>query len=270
MTSRALRAMGSEWFVEADAALDGVAALLEAWEAALSRFRPQSSLSTLNRDRVVEDPVLAQVIGLAMEGWSRTEGAFDPRLGGPLAALGYDRDLAAVRAPVPRAAPLPRLRVEVDGARVRLDGEGDLDLGGIGKGWAVDRLYEVLRRGGARQVLVDGGGDIRGDVGAIGVPGGHAARLPGAVATSAAEGRAWTDASGARRWHLLDPATGAPVVGDLASATVCAPTAVEAEIWAKAVLVRPEWIARLPATAARLLVVDRRGDVWVTREWEEA
>lgn len=151
MRARSFRAMGTGWWVACDRTelMDGVPQQVDVLEDRLSRFRPTSALSRLNRDRTVEDPVLAEVVSLALQMRERTSGAFDPTLGGVLVALGYDRDFR-VLGPAVAVHPVPtgRLGVTVDGDRVDLDGKGDLDLGGIAKGWAVDRIHR--RRGRAR------------------------------------------------------------------------------------------------------------------------
>jgi len=71
-------------------------ALVHDLEARLSRFRPDSALSRLNRERAATCPTLAAVTPLALGLRDRTGGAFDPTLGAGLCALGYDRSFARV------------------------------------------------------------------------------------------------------------------------------------------------------------------------------
>ena len=121
-----------------------------------------------------------------------------------------------------------------------------IDFGGIGKGWAVDRLGAMLGSPG----LVNGGGDIY----AAGSPADAPAWLVGVedpfasgrdldvlavsdrgVATSSRLKRRWL---GDGRWlhHLIDPRTGAPSRSDVAQATVIAPSALLADYHAKVAL----------------------------------
>ena len=119
-----------------------------------------------------------------------------------------------------------------------------IDSGGLGKGLFADLLadepaahpgYVVncagdLRIGGAHarpvQVADPFGGAIL-----------HTfAVTAAAAATSGISARAWRDASGVPAHHLLDPATGRPAFTGVVQATALAPTALEAEIRAKAAL----------------------------------
>jgi thiamine biosynthesis lipoprotein len=113
-----------------------------------------------------------------------------------------------------------------------------LDLGGIAKGWTVDRAAEDALAEGCSWIVVNAGGDLRvaGDAPAIEVgvedplqPEEHLLRLrlsEGGIATSSVAKRSWGDGL----HHLIDPATGAPVSGDVQQVTAWAPTCAEAEI----------------------------------------
>ncbi|MEZ4237367.1 MAG: FAD:protein FMN transferase [Myxococcota bacterium] len=277
MTGRGFRAMGTAWWVWCDRAdlLDGVPAGVAALEARLSRFRDGSALRRLQRDGAVEDAVLAEVVRLALRMRDWSGGAFDPAVGSALVALGYDRDhrsLADAPAAPARPAPLA-LQVDVDGDVVTVRGPGALDLGGIAKGWAVDQVHDALRQQGAREILVDGGGDLRasGRRFAIGVGDDHALPLSdGAIATSSVSVRTWTDAAGRRLHHVIDPATALPAASSVVTATVRAPDAATADALATAILVRPDLLPRLGELSAAAWVVDRAGICWETPSWGEA
>jgi thiamine biosynthesis lipoprotein len=282
MSALTFRAMGTDWWASCDrpALLAEVEGLVRALEARLSRFLAGSALSRLNRERRCEDPLLAAVVREAEALRRRTGGAFDPRLGARIAALGYDRDLPEVaRSPapaLPRGAP-ERPEVQLRGHEVRLTGAGALDLGGIAKGWAVDAAHDLLRERGAAWALVDGGGDLRGSGRrhVIGVGGGHAVALEGAaleggaVATSSTQRRRWPGPGGERH-HLLDPDTGLPAGGGLVAASVRAPTAALADALATALIARPSLAPALSGLGAAALVTDRDGQRWATAGWEAA
>jgi thiamine biosynthesis lipoprotein len=113
-----------------------------------------------------------------------------------------------------------------------------LDLGGIGKGYAVDRACSLLARAG--DCLVNAGGDLAaagGRAWPVGVEtdaGSITLELrSAALATSGRDRRRWRR-GGKERHHLIDPRTGCPADTDLLRVTVVAASAVEAEVLAKA------------------------------------
>ena len=186
----------------------------ERLEAPLSRFRPESELSRLNREGAIDaGPDLARVVALALEARERTGGRFDPTLHDALVAAG-------LRPHVRRAPPgRPRRRtppprggaVHLDGGRIELEPGVRLDLGGIGKGYAAERTAELLASAGP--CLVDAGGDIalRGVPAAglwpVGVGALTLGLERGGVATSGRDRRRWRR-GGAEQHHLIDPRTG--------------------------------------------------------------
>jgi thiamine biosynthesis lipoprotein len=155
-----------------------------------------------------------------------------------------------------------------------------LDFGGIAKGWAADEAAKMLAKYGP--ALVDAGGDIavRGTqdrqvdwpvgVDAPAIPNFPGPTSPdglldllairsGGVATSGRDYRRWQQ-DGAWRHHIIDPRTEQPAETDVMTATVIAPTACEAEIAAKVVLLLGSndglaWLDARPSMAG-LLVLD--------------
>jgi thiamine biosynthesis lipoprotein len=231
------------------AALAAARAEFARLEALLSRFRPGSELSRLNRERrLCAGPDLVRVVGRALELRGRTGGRFDPTVGRAVRACGYDRTFADVprddRRPLPPRAPA--------GGTVAVDGDGwiglgpgaDLDLGAIAKGDAADRACAIAARAGA--CLVNAGGDIavsgpRADGPwpiAVPAPGPelvlHLER--GALATSGTDRRRWRR-GGRPAHHAIAPATGLPSATDLVRATAVAATCAEADALATALLV---------------------------------
>jgi thiamine biosynthesis lipoprotein len=118
----------------------------------------------------------------------------------------------------------------------------EIDFGGLGKEYAVDKSAELLRQASAISVLINFGGDIGvtqpridGQPWMVGIENveqeGQAVKLlqlkEGAIATSGDSKRfVWVD--GKRRGHILDPRTGWPVEGAPRSVTVAARTCTEA------------------------------------------
>jgi thiamine biosynthesis lipoprotein len=230
-------------------------------EGRWSRFLGTSEVSRLTaaagRPVVVSADTLL-LVRRAVEGWARTGGLFDPTVERGMVALGYDRDLALVRAGpaigAPVATPAPGCAgIEVDPvlSAVRLPAGTGLDPGGIGKGLAADLVTADLLATGAAGCLVNVGGDLRTRGSARGADGWvvtvpdpfqedrelmRAAVGDAAVATSSRLTRRWV-AGGQEFHHLLDPVTGAPVEGDVVAATVVAAEGWLAEVLSKAVVV---------------------------------
>lgn len=261
--------------------------LLEAIDARLSRFRPDSELARLNADPRLTVPasaLLRAAVGAALWAAERTRGLADPTLLGDLEGAGYTRSLAAgpcvalteAIAEAPPHAPAGRR----PGARwraVRIDNRAGtitrppglrIDTGGTTKGLAADAAARVLA--GARRLVIDCGGDLRVAVAPGAAPfvvavehpisGERAATLRvarGGVATSGLARRLWRGPDGRPAHHLLDPATGAPAWTGVISATARAPTALEAEALAKAALLGgPAGARRVLARLGGVLVHD--------------
>ncbi len=240
MERHEFHAMGTtvECLLDADRR-DGFArveAEFERLEALLSRFRPDSELSRLNRQGSVEaGPDLLRVTVLAVEARERSGGLFDPTVLDAVVAAGYDRSFELVPADGPAANGGARCGGDIRfaGDSIELEPGTHLDLGGIAKGYAVDRAAELLAAYGP--CLVNAGGDlaVRGGSWPVGVDGSVTLELTrGAIATSGRDRRRWSR-GGEERHHLIDPATGRPAESGLLRVTVVAPTAVEAEVLAK-------------------------------------
>lgn len=237
----------------ADATVDA-RALVGYLESRWSRFLASSDISRLNAaggQTTAVAPETLAVVNDAITWWLATNGRFDPTVFDALLAAGYDRDRALGHGPITRGAPAPGctgIEIDAEAGTLRLPPGVGLDLGGIGKGWAVDFVAGSLRHleGG----LVDLGGDLRvwgrppeGDGWPIAVEdqrdGSTVVLLwlaDGAVATSSTLGRSWRDGDRAAH-HLIDPSSGRPVDGELVAVTVVAGTAAAAEVLAKAALV---------------------------------
>ncbi|MEU8267859.1 FAD:protein FMN transferase [Sphaerisporangium sp. NPDC049002] len=148
---------------------------------------------------------------------------------------------------------------------------GRLDPSGMVKGWAVERVSEMLAEAGASRHSVNGGGDVRvrgeaapGRPWGVGVA--HPLR-PGALAT-VIQGRdlaVATSGVAERGAHIVDPHTGAPATA-LASVTVVAETLTRADAMATAAFAMGEaardWAGGLPGLEA--FAVTRSGAVWWT------
>ena len=276
MRTHAFRAMSTEWWLGAcdDADLGAAESLVREAEARYSRFRPDSLLAELNRVREVHDQELADLLQTALRLTLVTSGAFDVGIGRAINAAGYDRSFELLGRTGTAARIVLRRRdavtVQVTDDVIRLMGDGTVDLGGIAKGWTVDRVATAFEQSGCHDYLVDGGGDIRvaghderGDPWTVGVAEGLAVQMEqGAICTSSTRKRRWRSA-GEDAHHIIDPDIGAPSRGSAVEAVVIAPRAATADALATALIAAPDrGLAGLrPMAASALLLRDGRWEM---------
>lgn len=280
MQRHAFEAMGTsveclldaEGSPESRGALEAAEAEFRRLEDIFSRFRPETELSRLNEAGSLEvGPEMLEVTELALAARVRTGGRFDPTVHDALVAAGYDRPFAqlgdaASAGPNGEYPGGGAISIDWDLSLIEL-GEGvHLDFGGIAKGYTVDRACDVLDPSGP--CLVNAGGDlaIRGvpaeGAWAVGVETAEGTVTlgleRGAIATSGTDRRRW-GRPGDERHHLIDPGTGRPAESDIVRVTVAAGTAVDAEVFSKALF--------LAGSSAATAEADRLGipSVFVTR-----
>ncbi|WP_332739298.1 FAD:protein FMN transferase [Hydrogenophaga sp.] len=263
--------MGTRWSASVDAGntLDlaalhqHLAAAVEQVDQQMSPWKPDSDLMRLNRapvDDWVELPAeILEVLGCALDVQRLSAGAFDPCVGALVNAWGFGAVRDAPDAQAIRAArqSMPRTAhgcLELDGlkGRARKRAPFQIDLCGIAKGYAVDRMVTVLRQHGVRSALAALDGELRAVGGqASGVPWAVALERPEdgrravhgvieledlAVATSG-DYRRYVKVGDARLAHTMDTRRCAPVNNAVASVTVLARTCMQADAWATALLV---------------------------------
>lgn len=144
-------------------AVDAAFAEIEQIHARMSFHEPDSDVSRLNREAfhrpVTVDPCTAEVLRLARQMGEHSRGRFDITVAAQLV------DWGLLPAPDYPHRPDPRgcwRDVELlAGGAVRFHRAVWIDLGGIAKGYAVDRAVECLHRWGAPQCSVNAGGDLR-------------------------------------------------------------------------------------------------------------
>jgi thiamine biosynthesis lipoprotein len=270
-------------------------AFIRSFAARLSRFDACSEVHALNSDlrsEVPTSPLLRTAIAAGLWAAERTGGLVDPTLVPALERAGYARSRegatpaplrdALCHAPSRRPARPHRdalwRSVEIDhsAGTIRRPPGVRIDTGGTGKGLAADAV--ARRLAGYSRFAVDCGGDI-----AVGGPaaranpylidvqhpltGEVAHRIPlgrGGIATSGIDVRVWRRADGSFAHHLIDPSTGEPAWTGLVSATVAAPSALEAETLAKqALLLGPLQAPAVLAHAGGGVLVHDSGDVQV-------
>lgn len=217
------RAMGCDWQLLGEGRLPEeelralIAGVLERWEQVLSTWRPDSDLSRHNRGEPATAD-LSRVLRLAERYRAETGGAFDHRMLSQLTAAGFG------------------------------PGGSGIDLSSIGKGFAVDRVTEILQQHGLRRFVFSLAGEVRAGEGSW--PVGIESPVPGAeednrtvelssraLATSGNYRQGRKNPDGMISSHILDPATGLPVLRPPSGVTVIAEDAASASAWATALFV---------------------------------
>lgn len=251
-------------------------------ERILSDYDPTSELSQLSAAAPTPKPVavgddLWAVLERADEFQAASAGAFDVTVG-PLTTLWRQ---ARRSGRMPRPDKLATARAAVGGSALVLDRESRsvslvrpgmrLDLGGIGMGYAADRVLAVLAARGIASALVDASGDVVVSAPPPGRPGwiievaglepDQAAAEPlvlaHAAVTTSGDARQAVEIEGRRYSHIVDPRTGLGVEGP-AAVTVIAADGVTADAVATAASVvghaaGAELIGRVPGSAARFV-----------------
>lgn len=226
------------------------------FESRFSRFKEESELSALNRSVIcqVSDDLLEMML-LCQEYHQETDGIFDPTILPVLEQEGYQMSFGTTHFGQPILLPKNTRRfswvdIHIDAVSKTISKPLDcrIDLGGIGKGYIVDRVARMLSVY-YQNFLVDAGGDMY-------VAGGNRdANLPyfavdienafeteasaglllisdRAVATSGVNRRRW-QVGEREKSHLIDVKKNKSVVGDILTATVIAPSVVRADVFAK-------------------------------------
>ncbi|HUK19460.1 MAG TPA: FAD:protein FMN transferase [Bryobacteraceae bacterium] len=287
-------AMGSTYTVElygydrvkmeaaADAALEEARRLDEL----LSNYKPESEWSQVNRlaaERPLRiSPELFQLLSACVEYSRRSEGAFDISVGPLMKVWGFYKGTGHLPHRAEVAAAMAKVgyrHIHLDAAAgtVWFDRPGvELDPGGIGKGYAVDRMVDILKQDGVTTALVAGSGS---SIYGLGAPPGQPQGWPVEIkdpwdtrktvaqvflkdmsmSTSGsyekffrAEGRIYA--------HIMDPRTGFPAQGSVA-VSVVTPRTIDSEAWAKPYFVNGrQWAAKHKPKDFRVFFCEDRTD----------
>jgi thiamine biosynthesis lipoprotein len=267
-----------------EAVVEIVLAGLDEVERACSRFRGDSELAGLTPGTRRLSPMLADLVGTALDAAEASGGLVDPTVGSAVEGLGYDRSIELLPAdgdPVRLVHDVPGWRrVQLHGDQLELPRNVRLDLGATAKARAADLLVRRAAETVGVGVLVELGGDIA--TSGPAPDGGwqvlvqdtdedapcQVSLAPGwSLATSSTVRRAWRR-GGIRVHHIVDPRTAAAAAPVWRSATVTAPTCVEANTASLAAVVlgreAAAWLAVRGFTAR---LVDRRHRVVRVGGW---
>jgi FAD:protein FMN transferase len=289
--SREEAIMGTRIYVElwtedaakGEAAIDAVMAEMRRIDDLMSHYKPESQLSQINA-RAAQEPVqvdkeLFDLIKLSTHFSEITEGAFDITYASVGHLYDYPHHVHPTEEQIKAALPGVNWRnMLLDPVKhtVRYERPGmRIDLGGIGKGYAVDRCIAILQARGFQHALVSAGGDSRiigdrmGRPWLIGIRNPDdkqkvITRIPitnSAMSTSGDYER-YFDEGGIRYHHIIDPRTGHSA-SKVRSATILGPTATETDGMSKTAFVLGpekalEIINRMPQYDAVFVTPDGR------------
>jgi thiamine biosynthesis lipoprotein len=219
----------------------------------MSNYKPESELSAINREAashpVVVEPGLFHLLEISVHRSEETDGAFDITVGPLMKSWGFFRGRARLPTPAEISQVLKRvgyqhLKLDAERRTIRFDEAGvEIDLGGIAKGYAVDRAVQILRSNGITSALVSSGTS---SIYALGSPPGahgwkitvrdpYDAQKPAdifhlqnySLSTSGSYEK-FFEIGGRNYCHIMNPHTGWPVEGVLSTA-VLAPTATDTD-----------------------------------------
>jgi thiamine biosynthesis lipoprotein len=237
-----------------DAALDEAQRL----DRLLSNYRPQSEWSAVNRSAaggpVKVSPELFQLLSACLVYSRESEGAFDITVGPLMKIWGFYKSSGHVAPKSDVQAALTKVgyrHIHLDEAAqtVRFDRAGvEMDPGGIGKGYAVDRMVEVLKAKGVERALVAGSSSSIYGLGAppdqpegweVSIRDPHNPRrgiaqvyLKDMSLSTSGSYEKFFEADGRTYSHIMDPRTGYPAQGTV-SVSVVTPRTIDSEAWAK-------------------------------------
>lgn len=283
MGTRIVVEVWSEDKEKGNACIDAVLDEMRRIDANMSTYKPDSELSRVNAE-AAKRPVkvsreLFDLLKQAIEFSTLTEGAFDITY----ASVGYLYDFRKHQRPDEKqiAAALPgvnyrHLEFDAKNLTVKFQRPGmRIDLGGIAKGYAVDRGIEILKARGIQHGLVTAGGDSRilgdrfGKPWVVGIrhPDDETkviAKLPlvDAALSTSGDYERYFDEDGVRYHHIIDPKTGHSA-SKVRSATILSSTATRTDGLSKTAFVlgpdkAMEIFNRLDGVDAILVALDGR------------
>ena len=277
--------MGTIWNIEvvdqgrpdqARAAVEKAYAELERIDRLMSEWKPESPISQVNaaagQHSVEVPPELREMLERSILYSAATEGTFDVTWRGMGNIWHFDD---AFQPPTKQAVEAARKNVnyraiQIEGNRVFLPAGMSIGLGGIAKGYAVDRAAKVLKGYGFPDSLVDGGGDVMlsgtrlGEPWTIGIQDprqGHGTilgvmHLTNCALVTSGDYERFRIVNGIRYHHIIDPRTGYPADASI-SVSVLSKTAEQGVVLAKGVFIlgpeRGMALARAQGIEAQLI-----------------
>ncbi|MBI4890253.1 MAG: FAD:protein FMN transferase [Acidobacteria bacterium] len=284
-TTYTIAVYGSDRF-KLDAAMEEAFDEAHRLDQLLSNYRPDSEWSQVNR-KAPDGPVqvsdeLFNLLQACVNYSNQSEGAFDITIGPLMKIWGFYKGSGRIphRAEIRTALDRIGYRHIILDARnrtVRFDARVEIDPGGIGKGYAVDRMVAILRARGITSGIVSAG---RSSIYGIGTPPGEPRgwritlphpRQPnlnvgefflkdGSMSTSGTSERFFV-AGGTTYSHIMDPRSGYPARGML-TVSVLAPRTLDSEAWTKPYFILGrQWAARHKPNDFRVFLCEDRSEI---------
>jgi thiamine biosynthesis lipoprotein len=252
----------------------------------LSNYRPNSEWSVLNRTAGSSAAVVSQelfdLLAACVRYSEQSEGTFDITVGPLMRVWGFYKGSgrmphrSEVRTALARIG-YKHLILQTNTRTVRFAKDGlEIDPGGIGKGYAVDKMAEILRAGGVSGALINAGGsslyglntppdEPRGWKVVIRDP----RRAERHVAELYLKNESMSTSGNYEKFfqvgkriysHIMDPRTGYPAAG-MYSVSVVAPKCTDSEAWTKPVYIQGrQWAAKHLPTGYRAFLCEDRGE----------
>ena len=265
---------------QTEPALDQAQKKIAEIEKICNIFDPESELSRLNRSAARQEfscsPLLWEMLCAADHYFKFSGGCYDPTVQPLMQLWGF----RSKRKSLPSAAEIAGALKKVGWDKVKLDPEKrtvrfladgiGIDFGGIAKGFALDKVKEILQRHGIRLAVLDFGGNIgcimpeKHDPCRIGIqdpeiPGElvHTVEMRSRCAATSGSYERFVIINGKQYSHIMDPRTGKPVSGML-SVTVVTPRGTDSDALSTAIFVKGEKFAeevcrKLPDTGVFLI-----------------
>lgn len=267
-----------------------------------SRFKKDSELSLLNTGKI-KDGIVSQelfdLINLTLKASKETDGIYDPTIIDLLELYGYDekgsfsglsnKKLSDEVIIMCKNRPsVNDIVLDKKLKKIQLLKNQKIDLGSVGKGYAVDLAYDFLRKFNFDGILINAGGDIRSfGVNAHGLPWTIAlyrAQLPNNAIdhNTKIDGNSWGNVilenesiSGSGGWarkigvfhHLLNPKTGFPI-NEVSQSFVIAKTATESDLYSTILfLLGPKGLSLISKKGLKGFVVDFKGNIFKSTDF---
>jgi len=254
----AFQGIGTHWNIEIQDALseqrentikESVIESVQEFEDNYSRFKPTSWIGKLNNEHFITGfPLeLYQMLQFFSQIEEITNGEFTPKIGTVLESRGYDSTYSFTS----REMKIIEQRLTFDQEKIITSKNTKIDLGGIGKGWLIDKIAHFLTQENIKHFLINGGGDIYAStpndtdsflvalenpfnpsesIGEIQV-------ANSSVACSSPNRRSWKDKNTGERHHHLLSYKNTTEVTELVAVFTCATTALQADTASTAIFV---------------------------------
>ena len=254
-----IKALGTHWWIER---LDGdkfssrtcrvIDEEIRQFERDYSRFDDGSLVSKLSKNGRIDNPPveILDMLDFACEVNELTEGVFNPLDGTTLGSIGY----GGIPSKQNETGNFSE-NIKWDKTKVTLNEGQKLDIGGLGKGWLIDKLALILNDHGVREFIINGGGDLyvqsktpvrfaledpHDNTKSIG----SLSLRKGALAASSVLKRRWF-LNEKNHHHIVDPRISRPADSKVVASFVIAKSALVADVMATVLIIEPNLEAKL-------------------------